>query len=75
MEPEKTPNSQSHVEKEKQSGRHHNSRLQVVLQSGNHQDSMVLVLGLHHDKKLLHSEGNNQQNYKATDRMGEDICK
>ena len=26
-------------------------------------------------KKLLHSEGNNQQNQKATDRMAEDICK
>ena len=26
-------------------------------------------------KKLLHSEGNSQQNEKATDRRGEDICK
>ena len=26
-------------------------------------------------KKLLHSKGNNQQNQKATDRMGEEICK
>ena len=24
---------------------------------------------------FLHSKGNNQQNEKATDRMGEDICK
>ena len=33
------------------------------------------LLGPHQNKKLLHSEGNNQQNQKATDRMGEDICK
>ena len=33
------------------------------------------LLGPHQDKKLLHSEGNNQQNSKATDGMGEDICK
>ena len=33
------------------------------------------LLGPHQNKKLLHSEGNNQQNWKATDIMGEDICK
>ena len=33
------------------------------------------LLRPHQDKRLLHSEGNNQQNYKATDGMGEDICK
>ena len=33
------------------------------------------LLGPHQNKKLLHSAGNNQQNKKATDRMGEDICK
>ena len=43
MEPEKTPNSQSNLEKEKQSWRHHNRRFQAVLQSCNHQDSMVLA--------------------------------
>ena len=43
VEPEKTPNSQSNVEKENQSRRHHNPRLQAVLQSCNHQDSMVLT--------------------------------
>ena len=43
MEPEKTPNSQSNLEKENQSRRHHNPGLQAVLQSGNHQDSMVLA--------------------------------
>ena len=36
-------NSQSNIEKEKQSWSHHNSGLQVVLQSCNHQDSMVLA--------------------------------
>ena len=43
MEPEKTVNSQSNLEKEKQSWRHHNSKLQVILQSCSHQDSIVLV--------------------------------
>ena len=41
MEPEKTPNIQSNLEKENQSRRHHNSRLQAILQSCNHQDSMA----------------------------------
>ena len=41
MEPEKTPNSQSDLEKENQSWRHHNPRLQDVLQSCNPQDSMA----------------------------------
>ena len=43
MEPEKTLNSQSNLEKENQSRRHHNPRLQATLQSCNHQDSMVLA--------------------------------
>ena len=33
------------------------------------------LLGLHQDKKLLHSKGNSQQNKEATHRMGEDFCK
>ena len=43
MEPEKTLNSQSNPEKENQSWRHYNPGLQAVLQSCNHQDSMVLA--------------------------------
>ena len=43
MEPEKTPNSQSNLEKENQIRRHHNPGLQAILQSCNHQDSMVLA--------------------------------
>jgi len=43
MEPEKTLNSQRNADKENQNQRHHNSRLQAVLQSCNHQDSMVLA--------------------------------
>ena len=43
MEPEKTLNSQSYLEKENQSRRHHNPGLQAVLQSSNHQDSMLLA--------------------------------
>ena len=43
MEPEKIPNSQSNLEKENQSRRHHNPGLQAVFQSCNHQDSMALA--------------------------------
>ena len=39
----KTLNSQNSPEKEKQSWRRHNSGLQAVLQSCNHQDCMVLA--------------------------------
>ena len=50
MEPGKTPNSQSNVEKENQSWNHHNSGLQAVLQSCNHQDSMILHKNRHIDQ-------------------------
>ena len=43
MEPQQTLNSQSSVEKENQSWRHHNPGLEPVLQSCNHQDSIVLA--------------------------------
>ena len=36
-------NNQSDLEKENQTRRHHNPRLQAILQSCNHQDSMVLA--------------------------------
>ena len=63
MESVKTLN----VEKENQSWRHHNSGLQTVLQSCNHQDSMVLAQkqthrsmeqdrGLRKGKTLNHSD-------------------
>ena len=44
MKPKKTPNCQSNLEKEKQSWRHHNSRLQVMSQNYSNQNSMVLAL-------------------------------
>ena len=43
VEPEKTPNSQRNIEKENQSQGHHNARFEVVLQSCDHQDSVVLA--------------------------------
>ena len=43
VESEKTPNSQGNIEKENQCQRHHNARFQVVLQSCDHQDSVVLA--------------------------------
>ena len=41
MELQKTPNSQSNLEKQRQSWRHHNSKLQVILQSCQDQDNML----------------------------------
>ena len=43
VESEKTPNSQGNIEKENQSQGHHNARFQVVLQSCDHQDSLVFT--------------------------------
>ena len=56
MEPEKTPNSQSDLEKENQSRRHHNPRLQAILHSCNHQDSMVQA-----QEQTLRSMGQNRE--------------
>ena len=50
-------NSQSNLEKENQSRRHHNPRLQAVLQSCNHQDTMVLA-----QKQTLRSMEQNREN-------------
>ena len=43
METQKTPNSQSNLEKEKQNWRKHVPRLQTILQSYSNLDSMVLA--------------------------------
>ena len=43
METQKTPNSQSHLEKEEWSWRNQPSWLQITLQSYSHQDSIVLA--------------------------------
>ena len=43
MEPEKAPNRQGNVEKEKQSWGHHVAGFQAVLQSFDHKDSMALA--------------------------------
>ena len=43
METQKTPNSQSNLDKEKQSWRNQAPRLQTILQSYSNQDSMVLA--------------------------------
>ena len=43
MESEKTPDSQGNMEKYNHIQGHHNARFQVVLQSCDHQDSMVLA--------------------------------
>ena len=50
VESEKTPNSQGNIEKENHSWRHHNAGFQVVLQSCDHQDSMVLAQNRHIDQ-------------------------
>ena len=41
MEPQKTPDSQSNLEKEEQSWRHYASRFQTILQSNINQNSMI----------------------------------
>jgi len=43
MKPQKTPNSQSNLEKEEQSWRYHNPKFQEILQSCSNQSSMVLA--------------------------------
>ena len=43
MEPQKTQNCQSNPEKQKPSRRHNSPRLQEILQSHSHQNSVVLV--------------------------------
>ena len=43
MEPQMTPNSQTNIEEENQSGGHRDPRLQPLLQRFNHEDSMVLT--------------------------------
>ena len=43
MQPQKTQNCQSNSEEPKPSRRHHSPRLQAILQSHSHQDSVVLV--------------------------------
>ena len=43
MEPQKTMNSQSNSEEEKQNWRHHNSGFQAILQSCSDHGSMVLA--------------------------------
>ena len=43
VESEKTLNIQGNIEKENQSWGHHNARFHAILQSCNHQDSVVLA--------------------------------
>ena len=50
MEPQKILNSQSNFEEGDQSRRHHNPRLKALLQSSNHQDSVVLAQNRHSDQ-------------------------
>ena len=43
MEPQKTPNSQSNLEKEEQSRRYHIPHFQIILQSCNNQNCVALA--------------------------------
>ena len=60
METQKTLNSQSNPEKEKESWKHHDSRLKAILKSYNHQGSMVLA-----QKQTLRSMGQNRKPRKG----------
>ena len=70
METEKTPNSQSNLEKENQSRRHHNPRLQAILQSCNHQDSMVVA----HQQTLRSMEQNREPRNVPTNIWATNLC-
>ena len=59
METEKAPNLQGIVEKEKQSWGHHNAGFRAVLQSCNHQDSMVLAQNQTHRSVEQNNEPRN----------------
>ena len=56
MEPQKTPNSQSSLEKQKQNWRYHNSRLQVLLQSCSNQNNSNLFLWYWHKCRYIDQE-------------------
>ena len=47
VESEKTSNSQGNIKKENHSWGHHNARFQVVLQSCDHEDNVVLAQSRH----------------------------
>ena len=53
MEPQKTPNRQSNLEKEKENWKYHNPRFQDILQSCSNQNSMILAQKWTH-KSLEH---------------------
>ena len=50
VESEKTPNSQGNIKKENQSRGDHNAGFQIVLQSCDHQDNVVLAQNRHIDQ-------------------------
>ena len=60
MESEKTPNSQGNIEKENQSRGHHNARFQAVLQSYDHQDSVVVAQKQTHRSMQQNREPRNE---------------
>ena len=60
METQKTLNSQSSLEKEEWSWRNQPSRLQIILQSHNHQGSMVLAQKWKHRPKEWDREPRNK---------------
>ena len=66
MEPEKTLNRQSDLDKKNQSWKHHNLRLQAILQSCNHQDSKVLA-----QEQTLRSMEQNRQPRNGPTKYGQ----
>ena len=59
MEPEKAPNRQGIVKKEKQSWGHHNAGFRAVLQSCDHKDSMIMAQKQSHRPMEQHREPRN----------------
>ena len=60
METQKTPNSQSNLEKEKQSWKNQAPGLQIVLQSYNHHKSMVLAQKQKYGSMEQHTKSRNK---------------
>ena len=61
MEGQKSPNSQHKLVEEKQSWRHHNSRLSVILQSYTDQNSMISMSVLNSTDKTTTKHNNNNK--------------
>ena len=71
VESKKTPNSQGNTKEEKHSWGHHNARFQVVLQSCDHQDSVVLAQKQTHRSMEQNREPRNGPSTLSSTNIGQ----